>query len=238
MKISTFLLRQYLYLFMGAIILLYLFPVDGSFDLKLITPWITQNGEFFLKRDWYLDILNHHYIKYILIFCYVSFLSIWVYSFFHKKNMIVRWDYAYFVLLVILSTSLIGVLKSQSDHACPWDMIIPAASSYSWNFNQNHGHCFPGGHASTGFALVAGFFIYRTSQPQKAWFYLMSGLIIGSAMGWAQMMRGAHFFSHNLWTLWFTWLINVVVYQICFKTLRDTVFNFGIKVTNVIQKTH
>lgn len=225
MNFSPFLLRQYAYLVIGAIILMYFFPVDGALDLQLIAPWITGNGDFFLKKDWYLDVLNHHYVKYVLIFCYLLFLSLWIYSFIHKNKMPVRWDYAYFVLLVILSTSLIGVLKSQSDHACPWDMIMPTAQSYSWNFNQNHGHCFPGGHASTGFALLTGFFIYRTSHPKKACFYLISGLIIGSAMGWAQMMRGAHFFSHNLWTLWFTWLINVVVYQISYKTLKNTVFN-------------
>jgi membrane-associated PAP2 superfamily phosphatase len=31
-------------------------------------------------------------------------------------------------------------------------------------------------------------------------------------MGWAQMMRGAHFLSHNLWTGWVIWCINIIGY--------------------------
>ena len=36
-------------------------------------------------------------------------------------------------------------------------------------------------------------------------------------MGWAQMMRGTHFLSHNLWTAWVIWLVNVLAYALCYK---------------------
>ncbi len=33
-------------------------------------------------------------------------------------------------------------------------------------------------------------------------------------MGWAQMMRGAHFLSHTLWTGWIIWGLNVMAYAL------------------------
>lgn len=198
-------------------------PVDGALDLQLIQPWMTPTGEFFLKHDWYLEALNHHYVKYILIAVYVFLLALWLGSYKSEKLKPHRKEYAYFFIMVILSTSLIGILKSQSDHACPWDMVIPSPNGYSWNFAKENGHCFPGGHASTGFALISGYFVYRLTKPNRAWFYLIAGLILGFGMGWAQMMRGAHFFSHNLWTLWDIWFFNVLIYGLSYKKLNPVV---------------
>ena len=89
---------------------------------------------------------------------------------------------------------------------------MPTATGFTWNFNTTDGHCFPGGHASTGFALITGYFVYFETDSKRAHFFLISGLILGFSMGWAQMMRGAHFVSHNLWTAWFVWLINFITY--------------------------
>lgn len=224
-NILNFEMKQCFFLIFTAIILMLFFPVDGALDFYLIQPWLSPNGVFYLRDHWFLATLNHKYVKYILIAVYVSFLGLYLASFKYKSLLQNRYSYLYFLIMVIMSTSLIGILKSQSDHACPWDMLTIQGQTYTWNLNQNHGHCFPGGHASTGFALIAGYFIYRISNPKKAYFYLLSGLILGFAMGWAQMMRGAHFLSHNLWTLWFTWLMNVVVYGLSFNALETYVFD-------------
>ncbi|MEW7964857.1 hypothetical protein AB0858_09495, partial [Acinetobacter baumannii] len=66
-----------------------------------------------------------------------------------------------------------------------------------------------------GFILMTGYFVYRLEQPKRAYFYLFSGILLGFMMGWAQMMRGAHFLSHNLWTGWVVWAINILFYAIC-----------------------
>ena len=116
----------------------------------------------------------------------------------------------------MLGSSIVGLIKSQSAHACPWNMVHPnTLGSYIWDFSAKHGHCFPGGHASAGFILMTGYFVYRLEQPKRAYFYLFSGILLGFMMGWAQMMRGAHFLSHNLWTGWVVWAINILFYAIC-----------------------
>ena len=117
----------------------------------------------------------------------------------------------------MLCTCTIGLLKAHAAHACPWDMTHQTATGFVWDFSATAGHCFPGGHASTGFALVTGYFCYRLQDRHRAWFYLFAGLILGFTMGWAQMMRGAHFLSHNLWTGWICLAINLVMYAITEK---------------------
>lgn len=209
-----FLFVQYLLLILSFLILWNFFNVGGSIDLKLIYPFIDQNGQFPLRQYWSLAELNHRYVKDILILVYLTLLIGWLISL-KLPNWNQRcWEFGYFFCMVVLSTTLIGVLKSQSDHACPWDMIIPTQDGILWDFSSTTGHCFPGGHASSGFALITGYFVYRISNSKQAYFFLITGMILGFAMGWAQMMRGAHFFSHNLWTGWITWLINVISYTL------------------------
>lgn len=221
---KRFIIVQILLLAISWAILTIYFPIHGTLDLSLIQPWMTPQGEFYLKQNWWLKVLNHQYVKLLLIAVYSSFLVLWLASFKlirFKQN---RAEYLYVFLMAILSTSIIGILKSQSDHACPWDMVVADAHTYLWQFDQVSGHCFPGGHSSTGFALLVGYFVYRLKQPSRALFYLIAAIILGFTMGWAQMMRGAHFFSHNLWTGWIIWLINVLVYVICYPNLKLKVF--------------
>jgi len=34
-------------------------------------------------------------------------------------------------------------------------------------------------------------------------------------MGWVQQMRGAHFLSHTLWSLWVSWAVVLLVHAAC-----------------------
>jgi len=204
-------------LFISFFILLIVFPVGGNIDLYLIQPWVSLHGTFPYKDNWFLDKLNHSYVKQLLIAVYIIFCALWCASFKVEKFKAKRWEYGYMFWVSILCTALIGLFKSHSAHACPWYMTHETATGFIWDFSATAGHCFPGGHASTGFALVTGYFVYRLNHTHRAWFYLFAGTVIGFAMGWAQMMRGAHFLSHNLWTLWMCLAINFIVYIFTYK---------------------
>lgn len=217
-----FFLTQGLILTLSFILLLLIFPVGGALDQSIIQPWVGVHGTFPLRNDWSLAVLNHRYIKNILIAVYVFYLVAWVGSFKVPSLKAQRFELGYFFFVAILSTAVIGLIKSQSAHACPWNMNVPTAESFIWNFSAIHGHCFPGGHASTGFALMTGFFAYRISNPRRAYFFLIAGLIIGFGFGWAQMMRGAHFLSHNLWTAWIIWALNTAFYFCAYRYFPKT----------------
>ena len=214
---QRFFILQFFILTLGFAVLWLLFPVAGTIDLQLIHPFMDQTGHFPLKRDWALAELNHRYVKNIIIAVYVIYLLKWLASYKWATFKPQRWQNGYFIGLVLISTSLIAILKSQSAHACPWDMTLATTHDFFWDLSASAGHCFPGGHAATGFALFVGYFVYRLNEPKRAWFYLLAALILGFVMGWAQMMRGAHFLSHNLWTAWVIWLVNVLAYALCYK---------------------
>jgi membrane-associated PAP2 superfamily phosphatase len=40
------------------------------------------------------------------------------------------------------------------------------------------------------------------------------GVVFGLWLGWVQVMRGAHFVSHNLWTVWVVWVVLLLMYRI------------------------
>ena len=214
---KKFMLRISAILIFSLAILIYVFPIYGKIDLALIQPWIDQFGHFTERNNWYLVHLNHKVFKQLLIAVYLSFLVLWLASFKLEKLRPQRWLYGYMFVVSILSTALIGILKSQSAHACPWDMTEQTATGFIWNFTATHGHCFPGGHASTGFALITGFFVFRLVQPKRAWFYLTAGLLLGFMMGFVLMLRGAHFLSHNLRTGWIILCFNTALYAYFYK---------------------
>lgn len=66
------------------------------------------------------------------------------------------------------------------------------------------GRSFPAGHASGGFALAALSGLARTRRWQIAGIAL--GGVVGGAMGFYQMAKGAHYLSHTLVTALLVWL--------------------------------
>jgi membrane-associated PAP2 superfamily phosphatase len=205
-------LYQSTLLLLSLLILIVVFPIGGSIDMKLISPWMTPSGQFYLTENWYLAKLSHSYVKTLIIVFYSVIFFAWLGSFKFQFLKTRRFELGFLFFVSMLCTISIGILKAHSPHACPWNMTIPTDNGFIWDFSSENGHCFPGGHASSGFALITGYFVYRLSHPKIAYLYLSIGIILGFAMGWTQMMRGAHFLSHNLWTLWIIFFINVVVY--------------------------
>ena len=115
-----------------------------------------------------------------------------------------------------MSTASISLLKHISIHTCPWGLrIFGGTQSYLPLFSSlpSHevaGHCFPAGHPSSGFCLMAFYFAFRTVKPSLANISLIVSLLLGAIMSITQVARGAHFLSHTLWTGWLIWTILVV----------------------------
>lgn len=218
-----FFLKNSLLLGILFLILLFMFPVGGAIDMQLIYPWIDSAGNFPLKNNWFLVEINHKLIKHLVIGFFVIILLSWIASFKFDQLKAFKWQLGYLFWVSVLSTVLIGLLKSHSAHACPWSMTESTAFGYVWDFSATQGHCFPGGHASTGFSLLTGFFVFRKSNPKIAYFFLCLGLVLGFITGWGQMMRGAHFLSHNLWTGWIIYTFNLLVYRIFYNKFRTAI---------------
>ncbi len=113
---------------------------------------------------------------------------------------------------MLLGALAVSLLKAGSGTSCPWELsefggLVPYASHWSLRPDGGSGHCFPAGHASSGFSFVGGYFAFRRSAPRLArlWFAVAAGA--GLLLGLAQQWRGAHFMSPTLWSAALCWSV-------------------------------
>lgn len=126
----------------------------------------------------------------------------------------------YLVLALGVSTAIVTPLKAVTAVQCPWSLAeFGGVEPYSpllghHAFVDKPGRCWPGGHASAGFSLLALYFVLRDRRPRLAKVALVGALALGSLFSLGRMMQGAHFLSHNLWTLLFDWMISLACYRL------------------------
>ena len=117
------------------------------------------------------------------------------------------------VLSLGLATSFVTPVKAVTAVQCPWSLEqFGGHETYSKLMEHRPqtnkpGRCWPGGHAATGFTLFALFFVLRDRRPRLARQAFIFAFALGSVFSISRMMQGAHFFSHNVWTAIFCWLI-------------------------------
>ncbi|MDE4083223.1 MULTISPECIES: phosphatase PAP2 family protein [Enterobacter cloacae complex] len=184
---------------------------DESLDRWITGFWYDAAAhQFPLQQNPLLDLLNHRLAKYVAIALAAVAL---VYGAFRRNAGLVT-----AALLMGLGALVVGALKSLSHHSCPWDLVEYGGKAVSYPLfsavpaDSGPGRCFPGGHASSGFMIMGLFFAFWRERPRLAWAFVALGAAMGLLMGFGQVMRGAHFFSHNLWAGWWVWFSQVLVY--------------------------
>lgn len=110
----------------------------------------------------------------------------------------------------LLGALAVSVLKFGSHTSCPWELadfggVARYVSHWSLAGDGGAGHCFPAGHAASGFTFVGGYFAFRQTEPRVARRWLAAALAAGALLGLAQQWRGAHFMSHTLWSAVVCW---------------------------------
>lgn len=206
----AFYARQLLWLLLLGVVLWWL-EAGTRLDVTLAQWFFDPLGRRFpLQHSLWLEWLNHRLLKYALIAasCWLALRAV--------RQRDARLGCT--VLAMLLATLAVSWLKAHSAHSCPWDLQAFGGSG-EWfalfgavTANPGPGQCFPGGHASGGFALLALFFYWRPHAPRRARQALSGALALGLLMGLGQMARGAHFLSHNLWSGWVVWLVAVLLF--------------------------
>lgn len=121
-----------------------------------------------------------------------------------------------FAASALLAALTVSLLKAGSGTSCPWALsefggVVRYASHWSPGSDGGVGHCFPAGHASSGFGFIGGYFAFRRSSPRHARLWVAGALLAGLLLGLAQQWRGAHFMSHTLWSAVVCWLVACAV---------------------------
>lgn len=203
-----------------ALVLLVVFettPLDRMISDVFYDP---AAREFPLRRDWFLEQIVHRGGKYLVVLVALGALATFALSFVRARVRPLRRPALYVVLCLALGPGLVAGLKTLTNKHCPYDLalyggfaeyarLLAAAPA-----GQAPGRCFPGGHASGGFALMALYFVWRRRRPGWAAAALVGGFAYGFTLGFGRLMQGAHFLSHNLWAALVCWFVALVLWRL------------------------
>ncbi len=142
-----------------------------------------------------------------------------------------RRERALVLLLTMLSLLAVNLVKNTSLSSCPWDLqafggFARWVSHWAWGVaDGGPGRCFPGGHASSGFAFIALCLPWLNApagaERRRAiglrW--LAAVVCVGLLAGAVQTLRGAHFPSHTLWTLLICTTVSLVGWRLMLTRL-------------------
>jgi membrane-associated PAP2 superfamily phosphatase len=124
------------------------------------------------------------------------------------------------LLSVAVSTLLVSSLKHLTGMDCPWDAAIYGGPHPYFTLLQARparirpSGCFPAGQASAGYAWVALYFFFASVRPRWRRIGLAIGVGAGLVLGIAQQLRGAHYLSHDLWTLAISWFVALYLHRL------------------------
>ncbi|MFN3302139.1 MAG: phosphatase PAP2 family protein [Roseateles sp.] len=184
-------------------------------DLPLTSLYGTTTG--FVWRDhWMMSKVLHDGARLVgWAFFVLLLMSLWRPQLLASN--LSRRERLWWICTTLVCVAVIPSLKRASSTSCPWSLLQfggdVARYVPHWVLgltDRGPGGCFPSGHASTAFALLPGWFALRDRIPSGARRYLAVVALCGCVLAWVQMMRGAHFLSHSMWTAWICWGISVL----------------------------
>lgn len=211
-------------LWLMAAVCLFWLANHSQIDLKLAdSVFDFQLHKFPLKHDFMMETVMHQYAKTLLtglwlILLLLAFTPLGKLGGLFSGSTIhaLRWV----VVLALLNATSVSLLKHYMPHACPWDIAryggsVPWVPAFTAHPAMQAGHCFPAGHATSGVWLSALCLLWLPQAPRKALLAAIAGISVGLMLGWAQQIRGAHFLSHTLTSLWLMcgWLLMVFTFS-------------------------
>ena len=175
--------------------------------------WLgTGNGE------WWARGLLHSGGRWAVRGLAAAALALWALSFAMPGLRSWRQSAGFVVLAMVLATLLVGSLKSVTNVDCPWDLAgFGGENPYVALFadrpdSLSRAKCFPGAHASSGFALMCFYFVFLHRSRRVARWMLAAGIAVGIAFSIGQEARGAHFLSHDLASAAIVWFVQLGLY--------------------------
>jgi len=194
-------------------------------DLAL-ARWIYQleGNRWSLRDQWLLSELLHHRGRQLSITLLAAFASLLIASLWAPRLRSWRIPLTYLVLSPLCASGLVLLGKQITGVECPWSLQpfggdLAYHSLWQQLFSRDStGRCFPAGHASAGYAWLALYFAATACCPQWRLTALCLALGLGLIFGITQQLRGAHFLSHDIWSLALCWASNALLaYGLLFR---------------------
>jgi membrane-associated PAP2 superfamily phosphatase len=192
----------------------------SGLDFALARLFYVPGQGFIGDHSFWLEDILHDAAKQAVIMLGIGAIAAFLLSWAPIRLRAWRRQLGYLVLALGLSTAIVTPLKTLTGMHCPWSLgefggvetFTPLLAERAPTAKP--GRCWPGGHASAGFSLFALYFALRDRKPRTARGALALALVLGTLFSVGRMMQGAHFLSHNLWTLLLDWVICLTCYRL------------------------
>src|SRR5262245_40128404 len=215
---ADFLLRH---LVPAAAFALLLLALDRTGIDSAVSGWFFDAAArtFPLRHNGMLEVLGHQWARGLVIVTAGSVVVMFLLSFVLPLLRPYRRLLLFLALALVLAPLTVRLLKASSTQYCPWRLrefggLAPHLSLFdAAPPGLAPGHCFPSGHASAGFALLAFYFAgFHLGNRRLAHAGLWGGITAGTVFGIVRVAQGAHFLSHNLWSGLVCWLVILALY--------------------------
>jgi len=173
--------------------------------------------------EWWARGLLHTGGRWVVRGVAAAALVLWALSFGIARMRPWRQSAGFVLLAMLLATLVVGGLKAVTNVDCPWDLAgYGGHNPYVALFADRpdalpRAQCFPGAHASSGFALMCFYFVFRDRSRRIACWVLTGAIAVGVAFSIGQEARGAHFLSHDLTSAAMVWFVQLGVYAWCWR---------------------
>lgn len=204
---------------LGNVLLIYaqgdLLLGDLLFDL--------QGGAWRMRGAWLTNTLIHDQGRKLVAVALLALLLAIALSHLNQAVRPYRQGLYYVLVSALITVGIVNLIKHYSALDCPWDLArYGGEKAYMGLFDprpagHSPGGCFPAGHASGAYCWLGLFFLARHFKPQWRFRALGGVLVVGVLFGVAQQLRGAHFISHDLWTLYISWMSACLCYFYLFR---------------------
>lgn len=193
-------------------------------DLQLATPWYDPvNHTFPWRYAWITKYAVHRHLKLVQIVLGIATWGVALrasraqagFLATHRRRL---WCIAWSFVAVPIT---IGVLHRLSPMHCPWDVQqFGGPVAYFDLFTSppagvHPGHCFPAAFVASGSWMLSFAWIFYPEHPRRSVAVGVLAFAWAFALGWVQQMRGAHFLSHTLWSIWVSWGVVLAVHAAC-----------------------
>jgi len=196
----------------------------SGFDIWWISHFYDpQKNIWPYQHHWLFDTVIHSggqlFDKIVVLFWLITFVIVSCKSslFGYRKILL------YFLCASAAGPLLVGISKSVTHIFTPWDLAIfngkyPYVRLFDTVLpNLPVGHAFPAGHASGGYCFLSLFFVFHQYRSAHQYHGLLVGLFLGMLFGIGQQIRGAHFPSHDIFTLVICWYSSLLLYFLFYR---------------------
>ncbi|MGZ4954396.1 MAG: phosphatase PAP2 family protein [Methylobacter sp.] len=199
-------------------------------ELTRLDLWISQHfynaelHQWTYKENWLAETVFHISGRYFTYICAVGMLICLLVSLRSNSSFFrYRRELVFLLLASISGPIIIALLKSATHIYCPWSLALfngdkPYVRLFDYvTGNLEIGHCFPAAHAGSGFAFISLYFFLMVVKPKYKLYGLYFGLVLGAVYGASQQVRGAHFLSHDVFSLAVCWFSSSVLFILFFR---------------------